>query len=291
MIPPIRTLDARLIDELFDMGGGYVLDFNDRTFAAFFAEELEIEIDDRKYFAEGTSKAKRLRCFLKISDVSMRVRALRALWGYRSELYRRTGAADPIKNSETEFTGLIQRVGGSASSSPQSPRANSSTSPSADVFKSLHKKLLSTANLDAQRRGYAFEQFLKDVFDASGLAGRSSFRLTGEQVDGSFEALGEVYLLEAKWTALPVNAADLRAFNGKVEDKAAWSRGLFISNSGFTEEGLVAFGRGKRVVCMDGLDLSDMLEKRISFPDVLMKKVRRAGETGNPFVRVRDLFP
>jgi restriction endonuclease Mrr len=68
-------------------------------------------------------------------------------------------------------------------------------------------------------------------------------------------------------------AADLHAFHGKVEEKAAWTRGLFISQSGFTDDGLHAFGRGKRVVCMDGLDLYE----------------RRAAETGRPFIRVRDL--
>jgi hypothetical protein len=291
MTPPIRTLDARLIDDLFDMSGGYVLDFSDRTFAAFFAEELDVEINDRKYFAEGSSKAKRLRYFLKISEVPMRIRVLRALWEYRSAFYRRTGAKDQIKNAETEFNSLIQRVGGSVGSGATAAPPIVAARPNADTFKVLHSKLLALTSLAPQRRGYQLEQFLKGVFDASGLAGRASFRVVGEQIDGSFEAFGEVYLLEAKWTALQANAADLRSFNGKVEDKAAWSRGLFVSNSGFTEEGLAAFGRGKPVACMDGLDLSDMLERQIAFPDVLMKKVRRAGETGHPFVRVRDLFP
>lgn len=121
------------------------------------------------------------------------------------------------------------------------------------------------------------------------MSGRASFRLIGEQIDGSFELDGETYLLEAKWTNLPVNAADLRSFNAKVQDKAAWSRGLFVSNSGFTEDGLHAFGRGKSVVCMDGLDLSEMLMRKIGFMSVLSKKIRRAAETGKPFVRLRDL--
>lgn len=32
------------------------------------------------------------------------------------------------------------------------------------------------------------------------------------------------------------------------------TRGPFVSTSGFTDDGLEAFGSGKRVVCMDGLD-------------------------------------
>ena len=122
------------------------------------------------------------------------------------------------------------------------------------------------------------------------MAGRASFRVIGEQIDGSFELIGETYLLEAKWVNKPVDAADLRSFNAKVEDKAFWSRGLFVSYSGFSEEGLVAFGKGKRVVCMDGLDLSEMLQNRLSLNEVLSKKVRRAAETGRPFVRLRELL-
>ncbi len=34
---------------------------------------------------------------------------------------------------------------------------------------------------------------------------------------------------------------------------------------------------------MDGLDISDMLQKRLAFNEVLSKKVRRAAETGKPF--------
>jgi hypothetical protein len=34
----IRALDMRLIDDLFGTGGGYVLDFTDRTFAEFFSD-------------------------------------------------------------------------------------------------------------------------------------------------------------------------------------------------------------------------------------------------------------
>jgi len=83
----------------------------------------------------------------------------------------------------------------------------------------------------------------------------------------------------------------LRSFNAKLEDKAAWTRGLFVSNSGFTDDGLEAFGRGKRVVCMDGLDLYETLDRRLSLEDVIAGKVRRAAESGQPFVRVRDLYP
>jgi len=88
-----------------------------------------------------------------------------------------------------------------------------------------------------------------------------------------------------------MGAAELHTFHGKIEQKAAWTRGLFVSNSGFTDEGLTAFGRGKRVVCMDGYDLYETLNREIPFNHVLERKIRRTAETGSPFARVRDLFP
>jgi hypothetical protein len=48
-------------------------------------------------------------------------------------------------------------------------------------------------------RGFAFEKFLRNVFMLFGLAPRSSFRLIGEQIDGSLQLDSEVYLIEAKW--------------------------------------------------------------------------------------------
>jgi restriction endonuclease Mrr len=123
------------------------------------------------------------------------------------------------------------------------------------------------------------------------LEARDPFRLRGEQIDGSFLLSNEVYLLEAKWQNSPSGNEDLHAFHGKIEQKAPWTRGLFISNSGFSEDGLHAFGRGKRVICMDGYDLYEALMRELPLNHVLERKVRRAAETGIAFVRVRDLFP
>ena len=151
--------------------------------------------------------------------------------------------------------------------------------------------LIDLSKFEPQPRGFAFEKFLKTLFDTFGLEAREPFRLRGEQIDGSFLLSSETYLLEAKWQSAPCNIGDLHTFHGKVEQKAAWSRGLFISYSGITEDALVAFGRGKRVICMDGYDLSEVLRRELPLNRVLEAKVRRAAETGAPFIRVRDLFP
>lgn len=287
----IRPIDMSFIDSLFEMGGGYVLDFSNQTFAEFFIDELSIDIDDPRYSVDGSSKAKRLRYLLRTSDSALVVKILLALWEYREANRRRSGIKEQNPDVEIEFCLLIERLGGTPPRRPKVPPVGEPSTYDASDSARLKDQLIGVSELEPQARGYAFEKFLRDLFDANALTPRASFKLAGEQIDGSFDLSAEIYLLEAKWTSAQVGAADLRSFNAKVEDKAAWSRGIFISHSGFSEEGLEAFGRGKRVVCMDGLDLFDMLDRNLSLADVVARKVRRAAESGTPFVRVRDLFP
>lgn len=266
-----------------------MLDFSDTDFAEFFTSELQVDIDDPNFSTKGGSKGKRLRYFLQNCDDTTAVRVLAALWEHRCEYLDRSGAEDPVANADLRYQGLIDRLSGEVSPKPMGP----ATAPVVDRQKiaNIKSELLRVSSLSAQARGFAFEGFLKGLFDAFGLAAQEPFRLRGEQIDGSFQLGGDTYLLEAKWHGKPIGVADLHTFHGKIEQKAAWTRGLFVSVNGFSEDGLVAFGRGKRVICMEGLDLYDMLDREIPLDRVLERKVRRAAETGMPFLRVRDLFP
>jgi hypothetical protein len=286
----IRSLDMRLIDDLFGMGGGYVLDFTDRTFSEFFNNDLRINIDDPSFAVNGTSKAKRLRFFLQTVQDQTAVRALLGLWEYRNALRRRAGLQDATPEVEEEFGDLVERLGGQrpARRTPRTTGASRPTNPA--ELKALAAEFLAVSTKDPHARGYAFELWLKSVFDAYGLDARGAFRLLGEQIDGSFQHGSDTYLLEARWRNARTSIGDLHSFHGKLEQKASWSRGLFISIAGFSAEGLEAFGRGKRLICMDGLDLHEMLDRGLAFDEVLGRKVRRAAETGSPFTSVRDLF-
>jgi Restriction endonuclease len=151
--------------------------------------------------------------------------------------------------------------------------------------------LIEITKLDPQTRGLRFEAFLNELFAGFGLAPRGAFRLVGEQIDGSFKLHGQTYLVEAKWHGPQIGFADLMTFSGKVAGKASWSRGLFVSNSGFTLDGLEAFARGRQtnLICADGLDLYEVLSRRASLIEVLEEKARRAAETNRAFVAVHDL--
>lgn len=286
----IRSIDMLFLDDLFEMNGGYVLSFSDRTFSQFFAEELNVDIDDPTYAQNGGSKAKRLRCFLQTVDKQTVARTLNALWEYREALRERSGQPETIENAHGRLLSLINRISGQAkSATPQN--ANPAAAFDTQRIAQIKANLIALSKLSPQERGYAFEKFLKDLFNAYSLAAQEPFSLRGEQIDGSFQFGNETYLVEAKWQSQPIGVADLHVFHGKIEQKAAWTRGLFVSNSGFTDEGLEAFGKGKRVICMDGLDLYDSLDRQIPFNNVLERKIRRAAETGLPFIRVRELFP
>lgn len=269
-------------------GRGYVLDFSDPSFSDFFAAELDVDIDDPIYAENGGSKGKRLRCFLQKVDGATAARTLQALWEHRAEFLARTNQPDPVVNAEGRFLSLIARL---------TDRAEVGTGGQAPVpvtdwrlQAELKDGLIAIASLPPHERGYAFEAFLRRSFDAAGLAAREPFRNLGEQIDGSFLLGHETYLLEAKWTASPIGVADLHGFHGKLEQKASWARGLFVSYNGFSEQGLAAFGPGKRLICMDGRDLFDALDRSIPLAAVLERKVRRAAETGRAFIPVRELF-
>jgi len=164
---------------------------------------------------------------------------------------------------------------------------------SPETRKRLAGQLIQLTALSPQPRGYAFEKFIQDTFDVFRLAPREAFRLVGEQIDGSFQFQGQTYLFEATWRNGKVGQEELLAFHGKVIGKAEWSRGLHLAYAGFTSEGPQAFKQGKRtsIVCMDGLDLHDVFERNLDLPSAIERKARRAAETNDAFVPVRELFP
>lgn len=290
-MPKIKPLDMKLIDLLFEMEGGYVLDFSDRTMSQFFLGELEIDIDDPLFTADGTSKARRLRSFLTLADTPTCVRALKALWQHRQAALANQRKDEPVVNAEGRFLTLIQGLesGSSADVIKGDPFA-AVRQVNVDQAAQLKRALLDIHKLAPQARGYAFETFLQQLFEASNLQPRAPFRNTGEQIDGSFQCRGDIYLVEAKWVVNPVGAGELHIFQGKISQKAAWTRGVFISYYGFTDVGLEAFGRGKSLICISGKDINHALERHIPFADVIDRKVRAAAETGSVFVPLDKLF-
>jgi hypothetical protein len=277
--------EKKELEHVLGMVGGYVLEFSNRTFAEFFREVVGVNIDDARYLRASGSKANRMRAFWDVATKEQLQKLLKGLletW----HLHSQKKIPEPTK---LLLTNINSRLAGNAK--PAETQTGEKAQPIGEgVSRKLSERLIEITRLEPQTRGYALERFLKDLFDAYGLSARASFRLVGEQIDGSFLLHNETYLLEAKWQNPKIGVEELHAFHGKLKEKASWSRGLFVSISGFSDDGLAAFGKGKRLVCIDGFDLVEMLRRQLSVVDVLSAKVRKAAETGHPFVSVRDLF-
>jgi len=95
----------------------------------------------------------------------------------------------------------------------------------------------------------------------------------------------DIYLLEAKWTKQPIDKAELVIFNEKVGSKSRYTRGLFISYAGYTQEALASFGNGRTVniILMTVQELAIWLERDMNIKDMIWRKVRALAEEGEYF--------
>ena len=68
---------------------------------------------------------------------------------------------------------------------------------------------------DRQAAGLALETVLTDPFELFEIPARSRFRVTGEEIDGSFELDQESYLPEAKWHRRKLAEQQFLVFRGR----------------------------------------------------------------------------
>jgi len=148
------------------------------------------------------------------------------------------------------------------------------------------------AQSDRQARGYELEQILYKLFELFDLEPRGPFRIKGEQIDGAFIHDGDEFLLEAKWQQSPVGLSELRDLDGAVASNLDNTLGLFISVNGFSEDGLERYRQGNRprIICMDGMDLTSVLEGFIDLRDLLRRKRAVAAQQGRIFIRVDEIM-
>lgn len=107
-MPKLKGSQLRVIDDAFDMHGGYVLDFSDKTIAEFFDEELDIDICDKRYTTIGTSKAKRVRSFIEQHDPLTVARLLRKLWEYKEPVG--SGFGNQCEEVKNKLFALIEQL-------------------------------------------------------------------------------------------------------------------------------------------------------------------------------------
>jgi len=59
----LKSIEKLKLEKFLEMGGGYVLDFSNRTFQEFVLDNAQLDIFNEKYSYDSNSKANRLRAF------------------------------------------------------------------------------------------------------------------------------------------------------------------------------------------------------------------------------------
>jgi len=92
----LTFIERNELEKLFQMGGGYVLDFSNRTFQEFVADAVRRDIEDPKYNYASCSKANRLRQFWKIEPNHIAGTLIRAMVEYTSTFYNVDRSLIPV---------------------------------------------------------------------------------------------------------------------------------------------------------------------------------------------------
>ena len=190
---------------------------------------------------------------------------------------------------ESKFLGSLP--GPSTSSAPLGPPPKVESAASAPDIRvaldDLRAEFLSLMALsDRQKAGLGLEGLLTRLFALFDLEPNGAFRVTGEQIDGSFDLNREVSLLEAKWTLEKTEEGELLKFRGKIEGKSQFTRGLFLSINGYSAPAVEAITRGKspNFVMPDGAHLFRSLAGQVRLEALLRRLVRHLSETGAPYL-------
>lgn len=184
----------------------------------------------------------------------------------------------------------IGKVAGKPNSSTPQPPAGPQSLVSRETLAALRTRFLQISKLRPQDRGYALEKFLYDLFNAYHFDPRPSFRIMGEQIDGSIEFEHEIYLVEAKWQVEPIVQGDLAVLDSRVSGHSQIGRGIFITAGCFSVDGVTAYERLRpsAMIGIDGQDLYFLIEHALPLAEILRRKLRWLVETGHFHYPVRE---
>lgn len=143
-----------------------------------------------------------------------------------------------------------------------------------------------------QKRGYAFEKLMLDLFEFEQVLLKASY-WTGdnrrEQIDGAIEVWNRVLLVEVKWVEGNLAASDLYSFIGKVENKLHGTLGLFVSRRPLSDNFIKSLNIGRRqsVIVVHGKDIDELFSPGspsiVSYIEYCLKQISFDNVTHVPF--------
>lgn len=145
----LKAHEKVIFEKLFDRGG-YVLNFNDHTYAEFFREH-GINIDADRYRVNGSSKMRRLRAFWEIESDAIVAKVLTAMLEYACAV-EKVDSADRAK-----AVSILSRLSGKAPNTEQSAQTQE------DFLKQVFSDLkLARLSIDAQLQS-VIEQRIDEI--------------------------------------------------------------------------------------------------------------------------------
>lgn len=290
----LKMAERQILEQHFGMGGGYVLNFSDRTFGEFVLEAVGRKIHDPKYTAGGTSKANKLRTFWKVETDQMAGKLILSLLEYDATVNPTQDASSKARAEKCRHVAdrLLGIDSSKVAGKSATPTAEAKASVTREMIAGLRDRFLKISTLLPHDRGYALEKFLYELFETYRFNPRPSFRVVGEQIDGSIEFAHEVYLIEAKWQSAPIVQGDLAVLDSRVSGHSQIGRGIFITVGCFSPDGITSHERLRpsAMIGIDGQDLYFVLEHALPLDEVLRRKVRWLVETGRFHHPVREFM-
>jgi hypothetical protein len=163
-------------------------------------------------------------------------------------------------------------------------------------FKDLSKRFRLVQGLaDHQQRGFELERLFYDLANLTVGMAAPPYRIPHAeggmaQIDGYFEHRGYSYRVECKWTAQPIDRADVALFSDKLE--VVGVSGLFVSMSGFTEAavgGARSLRGTKAILLMDGDEAQNVFNQLLNFDELMTRKQVYFYQRSEPYHRVTPL--
>jgi len=102
----LSSRERRKLEQTFAMGGGYVLNFSDKTIGEFFDEYVGRDINSQRYLAKGTSKANRLRTFWEVEPNGVVAKSISALIDHAREFRIHLGDPQLMQDVQAIITRL-----------------------------------------------------------------------------------------------------------------------------------------------------------------------------------------
>lgn len=278
--------DKQLIESVFGMSSGYLINFSNREFEEFMNDVVQYNIYT-KY--PGLSKAKIFREFLRNESEVYVGKAIVLLINYMND---NDFISKDIKGKADKLYELGKKFLGKSQNQPIAQQKKSDTIKEAKInYDSFNESLLTLDKITShQVRGYAFEKYLNGLFNTFGLDPHASYRTEYDQIDGSFVLDRNTILVEAKYKSKPIPKDDLILFSNKIELKSHFSRGLFITYSLVDDKAIDYFtDRSSRFVVFTVEELFIMCQNKISLNYVLQNKFRVLDERGLIYRHIMSL--